>query len=118
MISNQEIFRLLDDNKVVSSYEILDFRKKQLGFYLKLQIIFNDQSILFAREYFDINIRNYSYHWQDKNDLLIMRWDNAPYHPNIETFPHHKHKDNSIQPSTEIALEQALNFIAGIIKGK
>ena len=118
MISNQEIFRLLNDNEFVSSFEILDFREKQQGFYLKLKIIFNDQSILFAREYFNIDIRNYSYHWQDKNNILITRWDNAPYHPYIETYPHHKHKDNNIQSSTEITIEQVLNFIAEIIKGK
>ena len=44
--------------------------------------------------------------------------DNAPYHPYIETYPYHKHKDNNIQSSTEITIEQVLNFIAEIIKGK
>lgn len=118
MISNQEIFRLLNDNEFINSFEILDFREKQQGFYLRLKVIFNDQSILFAREYFDIENRDYSYHWQDKNNVLIIRWDNSPYHPYIETHPHHKHKDNNIQPSTEITIEQVLNFIAEIIKGK
>ena len=33
----------------------------------------------------------YHFHWQDQNSQLIKRWDNAPHHPEIETFPDHVH---------------------------
>jgi len=33
----------------------------------------------------------YHFHWQDNQGKLIRRWDNAPHHPEIETFPHHLH---------------------------
>jgi len=33
----------------------------------------------------------YHFHWQDLNNQLIRRWDNAPHHPEIETFPDHMH---------------------------
>lgn len=32
---------------------------------------------------------------------LIMRWDNAPHHREIETFPHHVHEGAEIKPSVE-----------------
>lgn len=34
---------------------------------------------------------DYSYHYQDRADQLIFRYDNAPHHPEVATFPHHKH---------------------------
>ena len=33
----------------------------------------------------------YRHHWQDGNGHLRKRWDNAPHHPDIETFPNHLH---------------------------
>ena len=118
MISNQEILKLLDNNELISSYEVLDFRENQYGFFLKLKVIFIDQSILFSKEYFTIDIRNYSYHWQDKNKKLLVRWDNAPFHKNIETFPHHKHIGKKTFPSYEIGLTDILNYICNSLEGK
>jgi len=33
----------------------------------------------------------YSFHWQSADGRLIRRWDNAPHHPEIVSFPHHVH---------------------------
>ncbi len=33
----------------------------------------------------------YHFHWQGLNNQLLRRWDNAPHHPEIETFPDHVH---------------------------
>ncbi len=33
----------------------------------------------------------YRYHYMDKDDQLIFRYDNAAHHEEIQTFPHHKH---------------------------
>ena len=33
----------------------------------------------------------YRYHWQDRTGRLHKRWDNAPHHPEIATFPDHLH---------------------------
>jgi len=33
----------------------------------------------------------YRYHFMNGDDQLIFRYDNAPHHPEIVTFPHHKH---------------------------
>ncbi len=34
---------------------------------------------------------DYAYHYQDSNSRIVFRYDNAPHHPEITTFPHHKH---------------------------
>ena len=46
-----------------------------------------------------IGVKDYSYHWQNKEKMLITRWDNASHHPEIETFPHHVHEGDEIKPS-------------------
>lgn len=38
-----------------------------------------------------VTTTKYRHHWQDKNGHLLKRWDNAPHHPEIDTFPHHLH---------------------------
>lgn len=37
----------------------------------------------------------YSYHWERRHvDGTVFRFDNAPHHPYISTFPHHLHNGN------------------------
>ena len=33
----------------------------------------------------------YRYHVQNATGSFVCRWDDAPHHPHIETFPHHCH---------------------------
>ncbi|CUS04088.2 conserved protein of unknown function [Candidatus Promineifilum breve] len=42
----------------------------------------------------------YAYHYQDKDNRLIFRYDNAPHHPGISTFPHHKHSQQAVEAAT------------------
>jgi hypothetical protein len=37
-------------------------------------------------------VTKYRHYWQNSNGKLIKRWDNAPHHPAIETFPPHLHE--------------------------
>lgn len=54
----------------------------------------------------------YRYHYMDANQALIFRYDNAPHHPNLSTFPHHKHLQTGEQDSEEPTLEDVLLEIA------
>ncbi|MBF0103222.1 MAG: hypothetical protein HQK77_20165 [Desulfobacterales bacterium] len=80
-----EILKLLDRFNRVKTYEIQDYKRWSDGFYYKLRIVFIDESVLFAREYFDTSERHYAFHWQNVQNQMIMRWDNAPHHHNIST---------------------------------
>ncbi len=53
-----------------------------------LRINFDDSSFL------DVRFTNddYAYHWERRGiDGAIYRWDNAPHHQSVKTFPHHLH---------------------------
>jgi len=38
----------------------------------------------------------YRYHFQDKDNNLIFRYDNTPHFPGLKTFPHHKHLPDNV----------------------
>jgi hypothetical protein len=106
-----EILRLLDQANWIIDYEVQDYKQWQNGFYYRLKIQFEDNSVLFVREYADENERNYAFHWQDENYQIITRWDNAPHHRHIVTFPHHKHTPEGIVESLEISLPEVIEEI-------
>lgn len=82
---------LLNKSKAIKEYNILDFKQGEDFYFLKIKAILIDQSELHIKEYVSGKSYLYSYHWQDKNGNLRIRWDNAPHHKDIQTFPHHKH---------------------------
>ena len=61
-------------------------------------------------------LERYSYYWLDKNNKLIIGWDNAPHHTKLDTYPNHKHvgKQNNLQISQETRLVDVMEVIFGI----
>lgn len=54
----------------------------------------------------------YRYHFQDGQQHLVFRYDNAPHHPQLPTFPHHKHLPHEVvaaaKPSISKIIEEVL----------
>ncbi|QTA87888.1 toxin-antitoxin system TumE family protein [Desulfonema magnum] len=71
----------------------------------------NNNTVLFVKAYVDESERNYSFHWQDADDRLIIRWDNAPHHRHIKTYPNHKHIEGEVRESFEITLNDVPTYI-------
>ncbi len=63
------------------------------------------------------SIRRYAYHASNGSELVI-RWDNAPHHRKIKTFPHHKHVREDVLESKEVVLEEILEEMEKMMKGK
>lgn len=79
------------------------------------RLIFYDESFLKIEEVVFVSDRKveklrYSYHYQ-KGDRLIFRYDNAPHHPELPTFPHYKHVDDRVEPCQEPDLQDVLREI-------
>jgi hypothetical protein len=78
---------------VVLSEIASDFRTEKIGF-VKGKITFSDESVLFFRDYLDLRYRidkkSYSFHYQDVNTNLLLRYDNALHKPALG-FNEHKH---------------------------
>jgi len=59
----------------------------------------------------------YRFHFMDSADKMIFRYDNAPHHPEVPTYPHHKHirDEEKLKQSKEIGLRDVLSEIEGMI---
>lgn len=111
-----KILSCLKNFPFIKNVEVLDLRIFKTGFYVKIIVQLKDDSVLNIREYVDEFERAYSYHWQTKEGKLIIRWDNAPHHKNISTYPHHKHIKEKILPNYAITCEEILKEIEQVIK--
>lgn len=57
----------------------------------------------------------YAYHYQKSDGSLGFRYDNAPHHREIPTYPHHKHEAEHILPSQPPDLGDVLREIDAIL---
>lgn len=58
-----------------------------------LRIFFRDDSFMDVW----ISGENYSYHWQNSEE--VIRFDNAPHHEELNTFPDHLHIGEEVEES-------------------
>lgn len=66
--------------------------------YLKAIITFTRGYTLHIAEYIsleneEISRLKYRYQLLDNEQKPVSRWDNAPHHKQIKTFPHHRHDE-------------------------
>jgi hypothetical protein len=47
-----------------------------------------------------------------------MHWDNAPHHPEISTFPYHKHEGEQVVSSIRVSVEDVLAQLAVALESK
>lgn len=107
------------DNEWVLSYDFsVDSRTNYLAF-VQRKLEFRDGSCLFFKEFIDLQETiekiSYSFHYQDKENKLIFRYDNAKHKPDLG-YSEHKHINNKIIPSVipeieEIMIEIINNYV-------
>ncbi len=66
-------------------------------------------------ERFTITKARYTYHYQRADGTLIFRYDNVPHYPELKTFPHHKHVDDSVVAAQSPDLSEVLREIDRIL---
>lgn len=101
----------------------IDLHKDKRSLHIGIiegKIIFIDESRLHFIEFINVKqtteVYKYSYHYQDLDGNLIFRYDMAPHHPEIETFPHHKHVEpNKLKAVTPRSLAAVLDEISDLI---
>lgn len=108
MLRTLELLR----DEIFKSHEVIDFKSGENFYFLKIKAEIIDGSELHIKEYISTEDSLYSYHWQDKDGSLRVRWDNSPHHREIRTFPHHRHTPE-LEESEEVSLEDAIKVIKG-----
>lgn len=60
--------------------------------------------------------QKYRYHLQTSDGKLVCRWDNAPHHPTVSTFPDHRHDDHDeVHPASPMSIPDVLNAVLPFI---
>ena len=101
-------------DEIVKNYDILDFKTGETFYFLRIKAEIVDGSVLHIREYISIDNSLYSYHWQNEDGSLRVRWDNSPHHKSLQTFPHHKHIPELVV-SEEVSIEDVIRAIKEVL---
>ena len=94
-------------------------RQTESIYFLKVneKIVFYDATVLeFAGSITPDGLR-YRYQYMEDNGNLIFRYDNVPHHPQLSTFPDHKHDKNTTTESGPVDLKQVVEDIIDLIIG-
>ena len=101
---------------IIATVESTEFIETKTVAKLKSKIRLKDGTVLYLREiYTTQQLIDYSYYWFDIDEKLKIGWDNAPHHPEIITFPHHKHYFDYIEESSEKSFPEVLKFICAVL---
>lgn len=46
----------------------------------------------------------YRYHFQNRDNVLLFRYDNTPHFPDLKAFPHHKHLPDRVVDTDKPAI--------------
>ena len=58
----------------------------------------------------------YRYHLQTSGGKLVSRWDNAPHHLDVSTFPDHRHDDHGgVHPTSPMNVPDVLDAVLQFI---
>jgi len=60
-------------------------------------------------------VRRYSFHIL-LGRSTVVRWDNAPHHPGVRSFPHHKHVGRTIEASSDMTVMLVLAELQAMIE--
>lgn len=84
----------------IRSYNIINENLKELEGFIHINaVLVNDDLMdifLYIKVNEELHIDKYRVHWQTRDGKLRKRWDNAPHHTEVKTFPNHVHIGNEI----------------------
>lgn len=80
------------------------------------RLLFVDGSILEFMEYLKDESRlKYRFHLMNKDGNMVFRYDNAPHHKEVSSFPHHKHLSGDVLESNDRGIMDVLDEIEILI---
>jgi hypothetical protein len=77
--------------------------------HIKGEITFFEGSSLTFSQLFSGKPISYRFHLMDAEKTLIRRWDSAPHHRELNTFPFHMHTPNGVHAAKAINLPEAID---------
>ncbi len=102
----------------VKSVDLQVDQRSMLRGFIRGLLLFDDDAELHFREFVDVTLDKpklaYAYHYQDANQTLIFRYDNAAHRPPLAQ-PEHKHISTGATISPAPTLTEVIDEI---LRGK
>lgn len=111
--------RLLIESLIVFRFTLVKQRVAATNGYVRMRATLGDGGLLEFSEYIELNgglllAHEYSFHWQDSQQQLVRRWDNAKHYPQLPHAPHHVHfADGSVTGNPQVP---TLDFVLTMIE--
>jgi len=110
------IVSALKESRLFSSVNIIELIDEESVKLIKARAEVINGTSLHLTELHTASYQKYSYHWQDQNGKLIMRWDNKPHWKDLKTFPHHKHEGDRVLPSHRVGVYDVIETIREVLE--
>lgn len=117
---SQNLEKWIQECPLIITYQFQLVRLSPKTGYIEGRAFFIDQSWLSFFEFLSldeqkVNREKYRYQYMTKDNKMIFRYDNAPHHPGIKTFPNHKHVENKVLDSCSPNINDILLETGNII---
>jgi hypothetical protein len=118
------IHKIVESSPVVHLSNVTYEKRGTHEGIIRGQVEFVDSSVLFWREYVDVEIKEdrlmYVYQYMDSYKKLIFRYDNTGHHKKLglPTYPNHKHegREDNVVSSRAMNLANVLEEIESMIQ--
>lgn len=87
-----------------------DFVSDEMGI-ITGKLVFIDKSIMEFMELVSIKEAEYRFQYMGEDKSLICRWDSAPHHKEVLTFPYHLHTKKGVKESKKVNLIHLLDIV-------
>ena len=84
--------------------------------FIKGRLTFVNGSTLAFSEQLPVERSKFRFHYMDAENSLIVRWDSAPHHRDLRTFPFHLHTPQGVEEHPAITLLEVLDEIGAMIE--
>lgn len=106
---------ILDNPSVINLSFDSTATDEHRGFW-KAKITFRDGSSLHLFEFVligddEAKVDKYRYHYQNKENELVFRFDDAAHHKDVETFPEHKHKGDEVVDAERPEISKVFDLV-------
>ena len=108
--------------------DIVEYRTRitECGGYVRMKLSLTNDDVAELFEYFSVDealrstvTEKYSYHWQNPDGIIRKRWDNAPHHREIESYPHHIHdgSEDNVKSGQMAGMVEIIALLNELVKG-
>jgi hypothetical protein len=111
-----EVEKKLEEIKWLIKKKTTEFNlvSEEMGI-VKGKIVFVNNYALDFRELVSEEHTDYRVHFMNGNNRLIKRWDSAPHHKEITTFPFHVHTPEGVLECNKVNLIEVIDIAKALM---